>query len=202
MEGRDSPRARKTILQTLRMDTSTGCQDRLDSTPRRHLQATLRQKKFVLKVTHQILPMGKIFNKMDPSKSITCSSCKLHLESATHLYRCRTRRTAMEAFLHDTIESFLQDNHTSPELAYTLLKALSNNLDDDSFPEFRDRHGANAPEYQRLHQLQAYVGWPQLFQGHLVQEWSQLHEVFLANFPHRQQPDREYYTGTTSGLGN
>ena len=102
----------------------------------------------------------------------------------------------MEVFLQDTLQSFLQDNHTCPRLAYTLLEALSSELDDDSFPEFENRHGA---EYRPpLHQLQAWARWPQLFQGCLVvYEWSQLQKAFLANLPLHQQPDRKYYMGNS-----
>ena len=154
------------------------------------------EKKFVMKLIHQSLPMGKIFHKIDPSQSITCSSCKLSPESPTHLYRCPTRRAAMEdIFLKETLQSFLQEQHTCPKLAYTLLDALYSDIDDSRYPQFGNRHGANDPAYQRLHQLQAYVGWSQLFQGRLVTDWSRLQEAFLANLPPNLQPDRKYYTG-------
>jgi hypothetical protein len=48
------------------------------------------ENKFVTKFIHQSLPMGKVFHKIDPSQEVTCSSCKVHAESSTHLYRCPT----------------------------------------------------------------------------------------------------------------
>ena len=153
------------------------------------------EKKFVLKMTYQILRMGKIFHTIDLSQSITCSSCKLHSESATHLYRCPTRCEAMEVFLNDTLPSFLQENYTRHRLAHTLLDALYSDLE-DSFPEFDNRHGAHDTEFRRLHQLQAWAGWSQPFQGRLVHEWSLLQKAFLVSLPIQEQPDRKYYAGT------
>ena len=98
-------------------------------------------------MTHQILPMGKIFHKIDPTQSITCSSCQIYPESATHLYRCPTRRAAMVEFLHDTLPNFLQENHTGHRLAHTLLEALYSDLE-NSYPEFGNRHGANNLEFR------------------------------------------------------
>ena len=106
------------------------------------------EKKSVLKMTHQILPVFKIFHKIDPTQSITCSLCQLHPESATHLYRCPTRHAAMEVLLNDTLLNFLQAaNHTSHRLAHTLLKALYCEIE-NSYPEFGNRHGANDPEFR------------------------------------------------------
>jgi hypothetical protein len=137
------------------------------------------EKKFVTKFIHQSLPMGEVFHKIDPSQAVTCSSCKVHAESETHLYRCPTRQAAMEdIFLDETLCTFLEANHTSPVLAYTLLEALYCDLHESRYPQFRKRHGANDPKYRKLHQRQAYVGWSQLFQGRLVKDWSELQEEF------------------------
>ena len=100
-----------------------------------------------------------------------------------------------DTLLGDTLQSFLQEQVTCPRLAYTLLEALHSDIDDSRYPQFKNRHGANDPNYRKLHQLQAYVGWSQLFQGRLVKEWSQLQEAFLENLPPNLQPDRKYYTG-------
>ena len=141
------PRARNMIFQTLRLDTSTGRQDRLDSTPHGAIsKLSFAEKKFVPKMTHQILPVGKLFTKLDPSQPIACSSYKLQPASATHLYRCPTFYTAMEAFLQDTLQSILQASHTCPQLAYTQLEALYSDHNDKSFPELSNRHGTNNPK--------------------------------------------------------
>jgi hypothetical protein len=65
-------------------------------------------KKFVTKFIHQILPMGDIFHKIDPSQSATCSSCQLHTESEAHLLQCPQRRDAMEYFLNVTLTNCLE----------------------------------------------------------------------------------------------
>ena len=54
------------------------------------------EKKFVLKFIHQSLSMGKIFHKIDPSQSITCSSCTLSPKSDTHLCWCPTCQVAIQ----------------------------------------------------------------------------------------------------------
>jgi hypothetical protein len=60
-------------------------------------QSTLQKLQFVeqtivTKFIHQSLPMGTLFHWIDPSQLITCSSCKVTPESATHLHRCSTQQ--------------------------------------------------------------------------------------------------------------
>jgi hypothetical protein len=96
-----------------------------------------KEKTFLLKFIHQSLPMGEIFNKIDPSQSILCNSCKSHQESHTHLYRCPERKAAMEdIFLDQTLGQWLQDNHTCPELAWSLLEALFCEVHNSRYPVF------------------------------------------------------------------
>ena len=42
-------------------------------------------KKSITKFIHQVLPMGAVFHKIDPTQSVTCSSCKVHPECEAHL---------------------------------------------------------------------------------------------------------------------
>jgi len=106
-----------------------------------------------------------------------------------------------DTFLQQNLQSFLEDNRTCPCLAHTLLEALHSDIDDSRFPKFANRHGANDPEHRQLHQLQAHVGWSQLFQGRLVKEWSQLQEAFLADLPPTSNPT-ENAAPAPSGLAN
>jgi hypothetical protein len=101
-----------------------------------------------------------------------------------------------DIFLDETLCNFLEANHISPALAYTLLEAIYCDLREPRYPKFRNRHGANHPEYRKLHQRQAYVGWSQLFQGRLVKDWSELQEEFLDNHNAELKLDRRYYSGT------
>jgi hypothetical protein len=119
-----------------------------------------RDRKFILKFIHQSLPMGTVHHKIDPTQSLTCSTCKRHQESETYLYRCPVRRVAIEDFyLEHTLQEFLEDTHTCPQLVYTLLEALYCDPDDARYPKFGDLHGANDPEFRTLQQKQAYLGW-------------------------------------------
>jgi hypothetical protein len=140
--------------------------------------------------------MGEIYTKIDPSQKLLCSSCQRQSESHTHLYRCRVRRVALEEdFLRGTLTNFLQDNRTCPQLANTLIDTLYCDLHDGRYPVFRNRHGANEPKFRKLHQLQAFVGWAQMFQGRLVKEWGILQEEFLEEHNGELKLDRRYYTG-------
>jgi hypothetical protein len=76
-----------------------------------------------------------------------------------------------------------------------LLEALCCDCHEARCPEFTSRHGATDPKYRRLHQRQAFVGWSQLFQGRLVNDWSHLQEEFLTQNNAQLKLDRRYYTG-------
>jgi hypothetical protein len=93
-----------------------------------------------------------------------------------------------------TLPIFLEDNHTCPQLAHTLIDTLTSNLHDSKFPTFRNYHGANENKFGALHQTQAYVGWSHLFQSHLVQDWSRLQEEFLEANNANLKLDCRYYT--------
>jgi hypothetical protein len=58
-------------------------------------------RKFIIKFIHQDLPMGEVFHKIDPTQSITCSSCKAHPECEAHLYQCPARCVVMHTFLQE-----------------------------------------------------------------------------------------------------
>jgi hypothetical protein len=175
--------------------------DRLESTPWCTPKATICQKQFVAKFINQSLPMGTVFKKINPSQSTMCGSCQLHLELATHLYvplsciqSCDGRYLPQAA---STLKTFLQDNHTFPRLANTLLDTIYCDLHNACYyPECKRCHGANDPKLQKLHQTQAFVGWSQLFQGRLlVQDRSRLQEEFLEENNTNLELDRGYNMG-------
>jgi hypothetical protein len=156
-----------------------------------------QEKKCITKFIHQSLPMGDVYHKIDPSpQSSKCSSCNIHTETTQHLYRCSTRHVVMEDIFLETESSCLEENHTCPQLAHSLLEALYCEIDKARYPHFTHRHGANDPKFQKLHQLQAFVGWSQLFQGRLVMEWSQLQEEFLEENAAKLEVDQRHYTGS------
>jgi hypothetical protein len=68
--------------------------------------------------------MGEVFHKIDPTQSITCSSCKSQPECEAHLYQCPAWRTVMHTFLQEDLGVFLQDNYTCPELGQILMTSL------------------------------------------------------------------------------
>jgi hypothetical protein len=106
------------------------------------------------------------------------------------------QRAAMEDdFIQETLQTFLQDNHTCPKLACTLLEALRCDCHESRHPGFTSRHGATDPKHRRLHQRQALVGWSQLFQGRLVTDWSHLQEEFLDQHNDQLKLDRRCCTG-------
>lgn len=101
----------------------------------------------------------------------------------------------MEDIFLESVSSFLEENHTCPQLAHSLLEALYCEIDEARYPHFTQQHGANEPKFRKLHQLQAFVGWSQLFQGILVLEWSQLQEEFLEENAKELGVDRRHYSG-------
>jgi hypothetical protein len=102
-----------------------------------------------------------------------------------------------DGFLRVALPTFLEDNHTCPQLAHILIDALASDLQHDSrYPQFQNCQGANKHKFRVLHHSQAYVGWFHLFQGRLVQDWSRLQEEFLEDNNTDLKPDRHYYTGT------
>jgi hypothetical protein len=155
------------------------------------------EKKCIAKCIHQSLTMSKVFHKIDPSQKITCRSCKLHPELESQLYHCPTLQATMEDILfHVTLHNFYQDNYTCLKLTHTLLDTLYCNPNDTQYPKFcHCQHGANEPHFRKLHQTQAYIGWSQLFQCRLVQDWSQFQDKFLEDNNDELKLDQCYYTG-------
>jgi hypothetical protein len=144
------------------MDTRAVRFGGLEDSPRGPPKTSLQRRK----VCAQIYTSKSTYGKIDPFQSITCSSCKINQESDTHLYRCPVHRAAMEdVFLDRKLGQWPQDNHTCPELACTLLEALYCEIHPSRYPAFKHRHGATNPKFRKLHQVQAYIGWSQLFQG-------------------------------------
>jgi hypothetical protein len=141
---------------------------------------TFARKKFITKFTHQLLPMGTVFHKIDTTQSATCSSCHGHLECHDHLYRCPAQRQTMTAFLDTTLEGFLQDNYTCPALAHILVDSLRCEIMGID-QTFQHRHGVNDECCNALLQTQTNIGWPHLYQGRLATQWSQIQEKFLSD---------------------
>ena len=54
-----------------------------------------------------ILPMGAVYHKIDPTQSVTCSSCKVHPKCEAHLYQCPARRVGILTFLRVDLAGFL-----------------------------------------------------------------------------------------------
>jgi hypothetical protein len=79
----------------------------------------------------------------------------------------------MVTFPDVDLGSFLEANHTCPTLACILLDALHCNTSDQT-PTFKRCHGTDDPRFRALLTHQTNLGWSQLFQGRLVEDWSQL----------------------------
>jgi hypothetical protein len=141
---------------------------------------TFASKQFITKFTYQLLQMGTVFHKIDPTQSATCSSSHGHLECPDHLYRCPARRQAMTAFLDTDLEGFFQDNYTCPALVHILLDSLRREIHGTD-QTFQQRHGVNDERCNALLQAQTNIGWHHLFQGRLATQWSQIQEKFLSD---------------------
>jgi hypothetical protein len=138
--------------------------------------------------------MGEVFHKIDPAQSIMCSSCKGHPECEAHLYQCPARRIVMYTFLQEELGGGLQDNYTCPELGQILMTSLHCEVA-GGLQAFQSRHGVDDPKFAALLQSQTNLGWSQLFQGRLTQEWGQLQDKFLANNNDEFKLDRQHWMG-------
>jgi hypothetical protein len=152
------------------------------------------EKKFVTKYIHQLLPIGDVFHKIDPTQSATCSSCQTHTESEAHLIQCPQRRDAMEYFMNVTLTQFLETHHTCPELGWCLSSILSSQIRGIE-PRFGKSHGSNKPGIRELLQTQHEIGWAQLFQGRFAKGWSRLQDEFLDDNNYHLKLDRKYHSG-------
>jgi hypothetical protein len=151
-------------------------------------------KKSIAKFVRQSLLMGAVCHKINPTQSITCSSCKQHPECEADLCQCPARCLVMFTFLDVNLGSFLEANHTCPTLAHVLLDALHCDVS-NQIPTFKRCHRTNDPQFHALLKHQTNLGWSQLFQGRLVQEWSQLQEAFLTSHHEELELDGRCWTG-------
>ena len=76
------------------------------------------------------------------------------------------------------LASFLEEQHTCSALAYILLDTLYYEVH-GQHPAFQHQHGGTNPRFQALIQAQTNIGWSQIFQGRLVNNWATLQEDFL-----------------------
>jgi hypothetical protein len=100
----------------------------------------------------------------------------------------------MDTFLDVDMPNLLQENHTYLKLANILLDTLHCEVYGQA-PAFQRRHGVYVSLFRGLLQAQTDLGWSQLFQGRLVQDWSRLQERFLETHNTELKLDRRYYTG-------
>jgi hypothetical protein len=138
--------------------------------------------------------MGDVYHKIDPSQPITCQSCQLYPESKGRIYQCPSRQQGMILYLQTDLGDFLQANHTCPELAHILLDALHCEVY-GQHPAFQRRHGIHEAKFSNLLQAQTNLGWSQLLQGQLANDWSRLQDEFLEENKCDLEVDRRYYTG-------
>jgi hypothetical protein len=78
--------------------------------------------------------------------------------------------------------SFLEANHTCPELGWCLGSILSSQIR-GTVPTFGAKHGRDKPQFQALIQAliqaQQAIGWEQLFQGRITKYWGRLQDAYL-----------------------
>jgi hypothetical protein len=110
------------------------------------------------------------------------------------LYQCPARRGDMDTFLQVDLWGFLQDNYTCPELGHILMTTLHCEVS-GGVPTFQRRHGVDNPKFSSLLQSQTNVGWSQIFQGRLAQNWSRLQDECLVNNNDEFKLDHRYWTG-------
>jgi hypothetical protein len=83
---------------------------------------------FLVKLLHQILPLGKLIHKYDPVKyTIDCPTCREHIETYDHLFQCHHPSPAgWKTQFRDTLIKFTNETNCHHLLQDILVTGIHN----------------------------------------------------------------------------
>jgi hypothetical protein len=112
---------------------------------------------FLVKLLHQILPIGTLIHKYDPVKyTIGCPTCREHNETYGHLFQCHhPSRVGWKAQLKATLIRFTDETNSHHNWIHGL-----------PFPTHQ-----YPPDWQELINSQSQIGWKQLLLGRFSVKW-------------------------------
>jgi len=162
-----------------------------------HGRALRRHEKHrvtLIKYLHDMLPVGKLVNKMDPKYPPHCPSCACPLETRLHLFYCNnpTRKKWRDNFC-TALHKYMDDNNTAMPIQHfvrVVLKALC------FAPAGYDQRIPDDPMYQDLKDNQSAIGWREILKGRLTKTFSRIQDEHLG--PNRT--DRKNGTTWVTGF--
>jgi hypothetical protein len=91
---------------------------------------------FLVKMLHQILPVGMLIHKYDPVKyTIECPTCQEHRETYDHLFQCcHPSRAGWKSQLKATLIKFTDDTNSHHLLQDILVTGINNWINGLPFP--------------------------------------------------------------------
>jgi hypothetical protein len=169
---------RRTKAIKLRIQEKTGLTDQaLDEVDwDSHTMAVGRSQlsqSFLMKMLHQILPIGMLIHKYDPAKyTIGCPSCREHDETYYHLFWCHhPSRAGWKAQLKATLIKFPDETDSHHLLQDILVTGIHNWIHGLPFPTHQ-----YPPDWQELINSQSQIGWKQLLLGRFSMKWLEYQE--------------------------
>jgi ribonuclease HI len=111
---------------------------------------------FLVKMLHQILPIGTLIHKYDPVKyTIDCPTCQEHKETYDHLFQCHHPScVGWKTQLKATLIKFMDETNSHHLLQDILVTGIHNWIHGLPFPTNR-----YPPDWQELIDSQSQIGW-------------------------------------------
>ena len=123
------------------------------------------RKTVIVKMLHDILPVGTMVNRYNNINILGCSTCHCEKEDCKHLYICPLR-DRWRFSTHFNLRMKMQKLDTDQKLATIALAGLW------CFIHNRDFHLANIPVgYEKLIAEQNEIGWDNFMKGRISNEW-------------------------------
>jgi hypothetical protein len=125
---------------------------------------------FLVKMLHQILPVGMLIHRYDPVKyTIDCPTCRKHSETYDHLFQCchPPSRAGRKSQLKATLIKFTDDDTNSHHILQDILvTGMHNWINGLPFPTTQ-----YPPDWHELIDSQSRIGWKQLLLGKFSVKW-------------------------------
>ena len=123
---------------------------------------------FLVKMLHQILPVGMLIHRYDPVKyTIDCPTCREHSETYDHLFQCcHPSRAGWKSQLKATLIKFTDDTNSHHLLQDILVTGIHNWINGLPFPT-----NQYPPDWHELIDSQSQIGWKQLLLGRFSVKW-------------------------------
>jgi hypothetical protein len=121
------------------------------------------------------MPTAKITNRYNTLNPATCHFCKNEIEDLTHLLRCtHPDRKPWQHRLFAALRAACERLHTRSYLVDILIEGLATWFNAGTIDK-----AAYPTSFHRLIHEQSQLGWRQLFQGRMSNEWARLQDIYL-----------------------